>query len=180
MAISVHDATASDHNAFHPAHHLLAELYGELEWARQELENANKALADLEVALNAALYHDTAGSIDATQTVHLERQREIKEAGLRIDALYDLHYIARQRFHRMEHAFEIARQFNLLSVICVNLRNVLLVERPDLRSHPDIREAMHAIAIALHAYCWEAPSDAHDTAIRTALLDFDTLVARLQ
>ena len=112
--------------------------------------------------------------------MHLEQKREIEEAGLRIDALYDLHRIAQHRFHRMEHAFEIARQFNLLSVICVNLRNVLLAERSDLRSHPDIRTVMPAVAIALHSYCWEAPSDAHDTAIRSALLDFDTLVIKLQ
>ncbi|KAF0115965.1 MAG: hypothetical protein FD149_1460, partial [Rhodospirillaceae bacterium] len=46
--------------------------------------------------------------------------------------------------------------------------------------HPDIRTVMHAIAIALHSYCWEAPSDTHDTAIRSALLDFDTLVVQLQ
>ena len=61
------DFITSGHNAFHPAHHLLAELYGELEWARQELENANRTLADLEVALNAAVYHNTTGNIDATQ-----------------------------------------------------------------------------------------------------------------
>ncbi|KAF0139317.1 MAG: hypothetical protein FD153_977 [Rhodospirillaceae bacterium] len=130
------------------------------------------------MALNSTLYHANIANSDPAQAAILLQKREIEEAGLHIGTLCDLHCITRQRFHRMERAYEIAHQYNLLSVICVSLRNLLLGPQVNLRRRPEIRAVMQAVVAALHRYCWESPSDANDTAIRTALLAFDTLIAQ--
>lgn len=151
----------------------MSELKAELDWATGELCNANARLAELETALNTA-YHDN--PIDETKIEAMSMQREIEEVKLQIDKLYDIHHIAHERFTKMEMAFEIARQYNLLSVISVNLRNLLLVGRPDLRSRLDVRAALAAIGAALHEYCWLQPSDAADARVRYSLMHFEARI----
>ncbi|MEO5375931.1 MAG: hypothetical protein H7840_17020 [Alphaproteobacteria bacterium] len=161
-------------NGFTPVNHLMSELRAELDWATHELSIANNRLAELESTLNAA-YHDV--PIDEKKIERMSMEREIEEAKLQIDSLYDLHHIARTRFEKMEMAFEIARQYNLLSVVSVNLRNLLLVGQPDLRSRLDVRAALAAIGSALHDYCWVEPSDEADARVRSTLMHFESCVA---
>ncbi|MBF0094440.1 MAG: hypothetical protein HQL33_08425 [Alphaproteobacteria bacterium] len=156
---------------FNPAKHLLSELQVELDAATAALDDANRRLAELETAFNRATRQPS--SIDSDSFKRLSGQREIDEAALRIDALYDRQHIIQERFRRMETAYCVAREFNLVSVIEVNLRNLLLKPRLDLEGRDDVRDALSAVAAALHRYCWQEPSDEADSEIRRALAAFD-------
>ncbi|MFN3077306.1 MAG: hypothetical protein ABT940_10575 [Alphaproteobacteria bacterium] len=162
---------------FHPDSHILTELKDELGWATRELAAVNGRLAELESGFEEAVFHNKATS---RQQARLARKRDVEELELHIDHLYELHRVAEERFLRMERAFEIARSYNLLAVVAVNLRNVLLPGRPEQRRDMRLRDAIDEIAEALHAYCWVGPTDEADARVRQSLLQFESCLIDME
>ncbi|MBF0562823.1 MAG: hypothetical protein HQL37_12580 [Alphaproteobacteria bacterium] len=161
---------------FHPDGHLLTELQDEMTWANRELVAANDQLAELESRFADAAFHHL---VNDQQLTTLTLQRDIDELELHIDHLYDLCNQARDRFTKMERAFAIARQYNIVAVIAVNLRNLLVAGPMEIRARPEVRKIINGIASALHAYCWKAPTDEMDVKIREALLELRTCLGEV-
>lgn len=168
--------TSDDTETFNPDSHILTELKDELAWVTRELGAANTKLAEMEANFEDAAFHHDANT---REQMTLSRQRDIEELELHIDSLYDLYHTAETHFLQIERAFEIARQYNLLTVISVNLRNLLKVGPAEMQRKPEVREAINTIASALHQYCWVAPTDAADEAIRKSLLAFSSCLTTI-
>lgn len=147
--------------------HLLAEMKAELDWATTELEATTQTLAKIEASFNAVAFGCAGGTADHSA---LAATKDIMETELRIDRLYDLRKEASDRFAVLEDLYGFASQHWLVPVVAMNVRRLLVDNRPELRPRGDVRHIVNRLAHALHDYCWHGPSDEADERVRRAWL----------
>lgn len=155
-----------------PRSHLLGELRAELDWVTGELSSAVARLSAIESDYNRATFPQASGRRAVAVTTREEA--DARQESLAIDRLFDLQRIARQRVDRIEEVYAIGRCYWLVAVVAMNLRRRLAAGRPDLLTDRTKRQAILDLAAAVHAYCWDGPSDEADDAIRDAWLRIES------
>lgn len=161
-----------------PSHHLLPELKAEAAWAKEEYDAAANQLAAIEKEFNDALYHAGDAAVTGDTLASLLAEREKREEAIRIDVLCDMQAMAARRRRYMEAAYAIASANDRLSTIVMKIRDHVLFS---VRAIPatdvpaNLHHAVYRLAVALHAYCQNAPSDAADEEVRCAMHDVETL-----
>ena len=142
--------------SFALSRHLLAEQARAVMSARDALNEALIAVANLETAFNA-------GRIDRTSRDH-------RQAELRLDALLDAVLRAEAEQLVLEEVFSRSASYAIDRVIAYHVRRGLAYAGV-LTADPGCRDALLALSQSVRTYLEEDPSDRQDMRVRSAWAD---------